>query len=309
MTQHYYSHGKLLLTGEYLVLHGAVALALPLNLGQSMEVESLDSRNNRLIWEAFDPQGLWLTAVIDKNTLQIISCNDEPKASKLCEILCCVRQLNPTVFPDNDLRIKTRLDFHPEWGLGSSSTLIANLSEWAKTNPYKLLRMTFGGSGYDIACATATTPIFYQLTANDHPVTAQAPLAPPFAEKLYFVYQGKKQISAKEVLAFENRISHADLRKEIEAVNAISRALPNCQQVEDFCSLLNKHEAILSYCLERPALQKRFPEFEGCIKSLGAWGGDFFLAATKWDESSVKEYFKSEGLEVVLRYQDVVKTE
>ena len=37
----FYSHGKFLLTGEYLVLKGALALALPLKLGQSMTVETV----------------------------------------------------------------------------------------------------------------------------------------------------------------------------------------------------------------------------------------------------------------------------
>lgn len=36
----FYSHGKFLLTGEYLVLEGALALALPLKLGQTMTVET-----------------------------------------------------------------------------------------------------------------------------------------------------------------------------------------------------------------------------------------------------------------------------
>lgn len=38
------SNGKLLLTGEYLVLDGAVALALPTKMGQIMTVEPLRMR-------------------------------------------------------------------------------------------------------------------------------------------------------------------------------------------------------------------------------------------------------------------------
>ena len=37
----FYSHGKLLLTGEYLVLDGALALAVPCKLGQSLTVRSI----------------------------------------------------------------------------------------------------------------------------------------------------------------------------------------------------------------------------------------------------------------------------
>ena len=47
------SNGKFLLTGEYLVLKGATALALPLRLGQSMNVETLDSDEGKIYWDAY----------------------------------------------------------------------------------------------------------------------------------------------------------------------------------------------------------------------------------------------------------------
>ena len=48
MTQ-YYSHGKLLLSGEYMVLVGAQSLAVPCKMGQSLEFEANDSKT--LKWE------------------------------------------------------------------------------------------------------------------------------------------------------------------------------------------------------------------------------------------------------------------
>ena len=36
--QTFYSNGKLLLTGEYLVLNGAVALAIPTKFGQTLTI-------------------------------------------------------------------------------------------------------------------------------------------------------------------------------------------------------------------------------------------------------------------------------
>lgn len=305
MTQRYLSHGKILLTGEYLVLHGALALAMPLKLGQSLEVETLPSCDNRLNWEAFQPQGHWFSATIDKNNLQTIATDDAPKARKLCEVLNALKELNPALFHGHDLHFSTHLDFHPEWGLGSSSTLIANLSQWAKVDPYKLLKLSFGGSGYDIACATATSPLFYRLIEGQPQITP-APFAPSFADMLHFVYQGKKQNSAKEVAAFKERMSHMDFMKEIDAISAISRALSDSRDLQDFCSLLNTHEAILSRCLGREPLQMQFPDFEGCLKSLGAWGGDFMLAATPWPESRVKAYFEAFKLPVIIPYREWV---
>ena len=150
MTQSYHSHGKFLLTGEYLVLKGALALALPLKLGQSLEVVQLEIDNNQIHWEAWQPKGKWFSVIINPETLEIIDCDDQSKAEKLVQILKAVKQLNPVAFNDG-LHFETHLDFDPNWGLGSSSTLIANLARWANVNPYELLKLTFGGSGYDIA--------------------------------------------------------------------------------------------------------------------------------------------------------------
>jgi len=48
----YYANGKLLLTGEYLVLDGALAIALPTKLGQSLIVKT--NEEGKLIWESQD---------------------------------------------------------------------------------------------------------------------------------------------------------------------------------------------------------------------------------------------------------------
>jgi hypothetical protein len=71
--------------------------------------------------------------------------------------------------------------------------------------------------------------------------------------------------------------------------------------------LMQCHERIIARCICQEPVQKRFPDFEGTLKSLGAWGGDFILAATEWDESQVRAYFKTKGLEVIFGYKDIVK--
>ena len=330
MKTNYHSHGKFLLTGEYLVLKGALALALPLKLGQSLEVEELDSSNNRLLWEAFRPEGEWFSVTLNPETLEIIDCNDQPKAEKLTQILKAVKQLNSNAFEGSDLKFTTRLDFDPNWGLGSSSTLIANLARWANVNPYELLKLTFGGSGYDIACATAEQPIYYQLSASKptlrpfdglrdfqdskvvEPVETPTPMVksvafqPSFAEHLFFVYQGQKQSSSKEIKAFLEKANPTDLQNDIEAVSEISRAVPKCESLDEFAMLMRCHERIIARCIGQEPVQRRFPDFEGVLKSLGAWGGDFILAATEWPENQVKEYFKGKGLEVVFGYKEIV---
>jgi mevalonate kinase len=302
MVQKYYSHGKFLLTSEYLVLKGALALALPLKLGQTLTVKTVCTPS--LQWNAYKPNGPWFSVTMNPENLEIINSDDQPKAEKLSEILKTVKQLNPATFKDG-LCFETRLDFDPNWGLGSSSTLIANLARWANVNPYELLKLTFGGSGYDIACATAEQPIYYQLIDNQ-PNVEIIDFNPSFAEHLFFIYQGQKQSSSKEIKAFLEKTNPIDLQKDIEAVSEISRAVPKCQSLEEFAMLMQCHERIISRCIGQEPVQKRFPDFEGVLKSLGAWGGDFILAATEWDKSQVKEYFKGKGLEVVFGYKEIV---
>lgn len=301
----FYSHGKFLLTGEYLVLKGALALALPLKLGQSLEVETLDSNENRLQWEAWRPEGKWFSVTLNRENLVNYSTDDPEKAMRLNRILQAVKQLNPKAFEGNDMKFATHLDFDPNWGLGSSSTLIANLARWANVNPYELLKLTFGGSGYDIACATAEQPIYYQLVDNQ-PKVETIDFQPSFADHLFFVYQGQKQSSSKEIKAFLEKTNPIDLQKDVEAVSEISRAVPKCQNLDEFGLLMQCHERIIARCIGQEPVQKRFPDFEGVLKSLGAWGGDFILAATEWSENQVRDYFKAQSLEVVFGFNDIV---
>ena len=321
----YHSNGKFLLTGEYLVLKGALALATPLKFGQSLTVKTVSEPS--LQWDAYKPDGPWFSAALNPENLEIIDSDDQSKAEKLRQILRAVKHLNPNTFEGKSLKFTTRLDFDPNWGLGSSSTLISNLARWANIDPYELLKLTFGGSGYDIACATAEGPIYYQLSTTEsalrqakgpkvvEPVETPTPtvepinFTPPFADHLYFVYQGQKQSSSKEVKAFLEKTNPVDLQKDIEAVSEISRAVPKCQNLEEFGLLMQCHERIIARCIGQTPVQKRFPDFEGTLKSLGAWGGDFVLAATEWSESQVKAYFKKKGLEVIFGYKDIVLNE
>ena len=329
MSLMYHSNGKFLLTGEYLVLKGALALATPLKLGQSLTVETVCTPF--LHWDAYKPDGPWFSVALNPENLEIIDSDDQPKAEKLRQILRAVKQLNPKAFEGNNLKFTTRLDFDPNWGLGSSSTLIANLARWADVNPYELLKLTFGGSGYDIAGATAEGPIYYQLSMSKsafrqaqqptldlpakvpEPVEGPTPMVepidfnPPFAEHLFFIYQGQKQSSSKEIKAFLAQANPIDLHKDIESVSEISCAVPKCESLDEFAMLMQCHERIISRCIEQEPVQKRFPDFEGVLKSLGAWGGDFILAATEWTENQVREYFKGKGLEVVFGYNDLVR--
>ena len=322
MSHEFRSNGKFMLTGEYLVLKGATALALPLKLGQSMNVDTLDSDENRIYWKAFksstyknqqttdivQKQESWFSVVLNKSDFDIIETDDKEKAERLSNILSQVKSLNENLFNDSyDYRFSTLLDFDPQWGLGSSSTLINNVSEWANINPYLLLDSTFKGSGYDIACAKADRPIFYQVNkqqATDNRLISTASFNPEFKDNLYFIYQGHKQNSANEVKSFLD--NDKDYSSEVESISEISKIIPHINTLRDFCYFIKVHEEIMESCLSRKRIKKHFSDFEGEMKSLGAWGGDFFLAATEWEEQQVKDFFKNKGLDVTIKYKDIV---
>ena len=322
MRNYFRSNGKFLLTGEYLVLKGATALALPLKLGQNMEVETLDDNEGLIYWNAFlkstrqqvnkttSQQGSekWFYVILDKNDFSIKDSDDREKAERLSNILSKAKSLNQNIFNDtHDYRFSTLLDFNTQWGLGSSSTLINNISEWAKVNPYELLDLTFKGSGYDIACAKANGPIFYQVSrqqTTDNRLIDTAGFNPDFKDNLYFVYLGHKQNSSKEVKAFLDK--NKDYTEEIKSVSEISRLLPKTNGFDEFCRLINTHEDIIASCIGRQAIRNDFKEFNGTVKSLGAWGGDFILAASECEEDKVRHYFKNKGLDVIIKYKDIV---
>jgi len=305
----YYSNGKLLLTGEYLVLEGAKSLAVPTKFGQDLSVEKI--KESQLIWGSFSPEGAcWFEAVFDLSKFRLVSCtftsdsqgNAEVIAETLLEILQEARGLNPNFLnSEHGYIVKTSLTFPRNWGLGSSSTLINSIASWAKVDPFKLLWNSFKGSGYDIACAQNNAPIFYQIK-DKKPMVHQVAFNPTFKENLFFVHLNAKQDSKEGIAKF--RESNQNTEKEIEMISAISDRFLEATSLEDFDTLIVEHERIISSIIKlKPVKERLFPDYFGEIKSLGAWGGDFILAT---GNSSTPDYFKNRGFETILSYSEMV---
>ena len=88
-----YSHGKILLTGEYMVLVGAEALAIPTKVGQSLEFKPNDSKT--LNWESLDNKNLlWFSASMNILDFSIKNTNDTNIAKRLVGILKTIRDQN-----------------------------------------------------------------------------------------------------------------------------------------------------------------------------------------------------------------------
>ena len=98
MKKSFYSHGKLLLTSEYLVLDGVKALALPTKKGQWLTVNELDI--NSIIWKSFDVKGdCWFETKINLPiSIPEAICQDietHKITNTLLEILKVAQELNP----------------------------------------------------------------------------------------------------------------------------------------------------------------------------------------------------------------------
>lgn len=193
--QSYYARGKLLLTGEYFVLDGAKALATPTRLGQSLEVYYSHSFDPYLYWESEDEKGqIWFSGKFDFWQFKIIEASCFETAKRLQKVLREARKLNSHFLRENcNIHVKTQLEFPLSWGLGSSSTLVYTIAQWAYVSPFLLHFRTHPGSGYDMACAQANSSIFYQKLHDEGPVWGEVDFNPSFKNQLYFLYLGNKQ--------------------------------------------------------------------------------------------------------------------
>ena len=62
---------------------------------------------------------------------------------------------------------------------------------------------------------------------------------------------------------------------------------------------------IISNIIKQKSVKESFfKDFEGSIKSLGAWGGDFILVTSK---DNPTDYFKSKGFETIIPYHEMIK--
>lgn len=297
----FYSNGKLFILGEYYVLEGAKVFALPTKFGQSLDVFPIST--TVLSWKSYDADGsVWYNDEIAVN--DIISnkqSSDDKVRNTLIDILHQAHIMNPTVLQTNGFLIETKLTFPRNWGLGTSSTLINNIAQWFQIDAFELLQRSFGGSGFDIACAQNNVPVTYQVK-NNQPIVEQVVFNPTFKEHIYFLYLNQKRDSKEAIANFRKK--QKNLTDEVGEVSKMTEELLKIQDLETFISFFKRYEQNLSAILETPTIQEQlFPDFDGLVKSLGGWGGDFVMVASK--ENPIN-YFKEKGFEIIIKYQDMI---
>lgn len=298
--QRIFSPGKLLLTSEYFVLDGALALALPTRLGQ--ELFYFEKKDNRPIisWEAKHLGKDWLKVVINYHHWKILETNLKEEGEFVLKVLKEVAKNSNSKFKNsNSYSITTNLQFPSDFGLGSSSTLMNNLAQWAAIDAFKLNETCLGGSGYDIAVAQEKSAILYQRK----PIRKIIPISfhPDFTKDLIFVHLNQKQNSREGINHYMS------FNKSIEQINLFSeltKEIMNASSLEEFSTLMMKHEELISTLLKLQTVKEKFfSDYGGFIKSLGAWGGDFVLASKFGD---YKQYFNDRDFNTIFEYNDLI---
>lgn len=297
---HFRAHGKLLLTGEYAVMYGVHALALATRYGQHLSAHPY-SPSDTLHWKALDVDGRpWLEA--DFQDDHLVTDRTSPEYKTLHRLLSRAKELNPD-FQPLGWKVETRLEFSRHWGLGSSSTLVALIAQWAQCDAFELFFHTLTGSGYDLAVAIQGKPLIYKLqkpSPNILPIDYQL----PDPDSIRFIYLGRKQSSHAEL----QRVEHLDHEPDpglLNDLDQITMTIARQQDPSDFNYLIEIHEELISRLIGRPTIKYLlFKDYHLPVKSLGAWGGDFVLA--RIDTTSDEKYFLKKGFSTILTPDQII---
>lgn len=295
-----FSPGKLMLTSEYVAVDGALVLAIPTKLGQELFYTENEDQKSLIFWEAYHQNQLWLKATIDYNNWKILETNDSKASEFILKTLKNVQNLSEIKLKsDTSYHVKTNLQFPSDFGLGSSSTLMNNLAEWANIDPFILNEISLGGSGYDVAVAKEKSAVLYSRFPER--VYETIDFQPNFKDELIFVHLNQKQDTREGISHYRSKPTSTEL---INDYSKLTKKIVNSQNLEEFSELMTIHEQKLSDFLETPTVKEKY--FQDCpsfVKSLGAWGGDFVLASKFGD---YQDYFKQRGFSKIFSWKDLI---
>ncbi len=300
-----FSHGKLLITSEYLVIDGAQALALPTRKGQWLYAHKISE--NQIHWISKNHiGGIWFEGYFDNQSLEYKNGSDEIIGRKLSQILKAATLFDAQkTLQKTGWQVETHLDFPNNWGLGSSSTLLCNLAKWLNIDVYQLHFAVSKGSGYDIACGMESKALQYEVH-HEKPLINIIDFNPEFKSNIYFLHLNQKQISDKEVARYSDLKKELQLDEIISQFNEITSTVIGAQNLETFESLMIMHETLLSNILQQETIKEQlFQMYQGgIVKSLGAWGGDFVMVTAR-NESDL-DYFKNKGFDTILKFEEMI---
>ncbi len=313
----YYSNGKFLLTAEYLILDGALALSIPLKFGQKLTINTGIKPGIEFKTYQYNKEIYSNCFLINEESNKKFICEQtEEKHNSQTEInrksteyilktINALLELKPDLIDETTkLEIKADLNFDIHWGLGSSSSLISDIAYWGDVDPYQLFKKVTNGSGYDIFAAREKSPFTFQLI-DSKPEIKSINLNNFLFGNVLFVYLGKKQNSENEVNNYRKKgiIDSAS----IDEITLITKKFLSLKSENELLYLIRKHEEVLSSILGRQRIRMElFKDFDGEIKSLGAWGGDFVMAYSINGLEYSKNYFSSRKFDVIFQWDEIV---
>lgn len=296
-----FSPGKLLLTSEYVVLDGAIALAVPTKWGQEFFFDEEDNQQSLIFWKAKHQDQHWLDITIDYKNWTVVDTNLPDAAAFILKTLQNIQELGSAIFSDSkSYYLTTNLQFPADYGLGSSSTLMTNLAEWSGVDAFMLNELSLGGSGYDIAVAKAQSTILFWRENNDVNYE-KVDFSPDFRRDLIFIHLGKKQDSREGIRLYRSK---EKLLYLVRRFSEITQSVLQVKTLEEFSALMQDHEILLSDFLGLPTAKEKY--FQDCptfIKSLGAWGGDFVMSCRF---ENYEKYFIEKGYENVFSWENMI---
>lgn len=294
-----------MISGEYVVLDGATALALPTKVGQSLEIKEI--QEPVIKWKSLDHEGnTWFEDSFQISELTIPLHPQKEFRNEVLKMLfltlLSAANRNPAILSGNGYEITSKTEFPSNWGLGTSSTLISNISKWFKVDAFELLKDTFDGSGYDVAVALKATPITYEKKGPENSIFKTS-FDPPFSDNIFFIHLNQKQNSRDSIKHYREQEKKA-LETAVEKISGITHSLIACTEPSEFELLLEVHENIISQLVGLQKVKTRlFPDYPGAIKSLGGWGGDFIMVT---GSKADMEYFSKKGYSTIFSYSEMI---
>ncbi|MBK7339479.1 MAG: GHMP kinase [Saprospiraceae bacterium] len=266
-----------------------------------MKVQELSG--SEVLWNSYDENGKkWFSAEIDLMGFDVVETTDPDIGKYLRKLFkACCQNNSEFLSHWKKYKVDHYLEFPRNWGLGSSSTLIYNMAAWADVNPYHLYFDIEEGSGYDIACAGADSPVLFTLGDGSIDLS-EIDYLPPFMDQLFFIPLNQKADSRDAVKFTQKNKPDSKL---INKVSQLTDRLIGLKTLSSFEEWVEEHENLIgNYLGVKPIRQTQFPDFPGAVKSLGAWGGDMVLACGKRD--TVESYFHNKGFTKIIPYKELV---
>ena len=111
----------------------------------------------------------------------------------------------------------------------------------------------------------------------------------------------KKQNSISEIKKYnKNKASNSIINE----ISDITSEILVCNSIDRFNELIEAHELIISKLISKQTVKDHlFKDFDGYIKSLGAWGGDMIMVTSQIDPS---KYFIEKGYSTIFKFKELL---